>query len=97
MGWVSKSEVFETGEIQTDLPRVVFFSAKPLKKVKPDSGLFESELLPIDCHCPLLSMSDTKPAVLPLRLPAASEATEKASEARRETGEGYSTGAPVGG
>lgn len=65
--------------------------------MKFPSGLLESELLPIDCQCPLFSISDAKPAVLPLRLPAASEAMEKHSEARRDTGEGYSTGAPAGG
>jgi len=77
------------------IPLVVFFSAKFLKKGKLASGLLESELVPIDCQCPMPSMSDTYPAALPLRLPGASE---KASEARRDAaGEGYSTGVPTGG
>ena len=68
-------------------PRVVFLSVRPLKKPKFAKGLLELESLPIDCHWPLLSMSDTKPAELPLRLLLMSE---KHSDWRRETGEGYS-------
>lgn len=52
------------------------------------------ESLPIDCHWPLLSISDTKPAELPLRLLLISE---KHSDWRREAGEGYSAAPPPDG
>ena len=68
-----------------DLPRVVFFSVRFLKNGKFDNGLLVSELLPIDCQRPLLSITGTKPAALPLRLPGISE---KHSEAQTDTGEG---------
>jgi hypothetical protein len=76
-------------------PRVVFFSVRLLKKPNCANGLFDS--LPIDCHCPVLSMSDAKPAKLPLLL-LPMLISEKHSEGRREAaGEGYSLVAPAGG
>jgi hypothetical protein len=65
-------------------PRVVFFSVKFLKNPNCASGLLDS--LPIDCHCPVLSISDAKPARLPRLLVLMSD---KHSDARREAvGEG---------
>jgi hypothetical protein len=67
-------------------PRVVFFSVRLFKKPNCANGLFDS--LPIDCHCPVLSMSDAKPAKLPLLL-LSMLISEKHSEGRREAaGEG---------
>jgi hypothetical protein len=77
------------------IPRVVFFSpVRLLKKPKFARGLLELESLPIECHCPLPSISDTKPAELPRLLLLISE---KHSDWRREAGEGYSAAAPEGG
>jgi hypothetical protein len=69
-------------------PRVVFLSVKFLKKPNCASGLFES--LPIDDHCPLLSIADTKPIELSLLPPS-----DGHSEGLRETGEGYSMAVPL--
>lgn len=78
-----------------DEPLVVFLSVKLLKKPNWARGLFVS--LPIDCHCPVLSISDAKPAKLPLLL-LFMLISEKHSEGRREAaGEGYSLTAPGGG
>jgi hypothetical protein len=65
-------------------PRVVFFSVKFLKNPNCASAPLDS--LPTDCHCPVLSISDAKPAKLPRLLLLMSE---KHSDARREAvGEG---------
>lgn len=70
-------------------PLVVFFSVKFLKKPNCASGLFDS--LPIDDHCPVLSMLDTKPIELSFLPPS-----DGHSEDRREAGEEYSMVVPHG-
>lgn len=70
-------------------PRVVFLSLRFLKKPNWASGLLDS--LPIDDHCPILSIAGTKLTELSLLAPS-----EGHSEGRRDMGEGYSTAAPLG-
>jgi hypothetical protein len=76
-------------------PLVVFFSVKLLRNPNCANGLFDS--LPIDCHCPVLSISDAKPATLSLLL-LHLLISEKHAEGRREAaGEEQSLAAPAGG
>lgn len=90
-----QESVTDRAKTMVDKPLVVFLSVRLLKNPNCAKGLFDS--LPIDCHCPVLSMSDANPAKLPLLL-LLILISEKHSEGRREAaGEGYSLAAPGGG
>lgn len=83
---ILQESVTDRAKTMVDKPLVVFLSVRLLKNPNCAKGLFDS--LPIDCHCPVLSMSDANPAKLPLLLLLYSSQrnTRKVDEKRQEKG-----------